>query len=141
VTAFEVLEHVEDWESLLQRIANSAQQFILLSFPTGQMRPFEKEVGHYRNFKRGEVESFLCRCGFQTCAVWYAGFPFFSPFYRDLCNVTHSVSSSFVAGTYGICKRLISQVLYSLFRFFLTKRRFGDQFCGLFVRTSILTER
>ena len=36
VTAFEVLEHVEDWQDVLGRMANASQQFILISFPLGR---------------------------------------------------------------------------------------------------------
>jgi len=64
VTSFEVLEHVEDWQALLQRMSDASRRYILLSFPTGKMRPFEKNVGHFRNFRRGEVEDFLAQIGF-----------------------------------------------------------------------------
>ena len=135
VSAFEVLEHVENWQDFLRRLSRSARQFIWLSFPTGRMRPFEKQSGHYRNFKHGEVEGFLSSCDFTTRIVFYAGFPFYSPFYRDLCNATYAVSKSFTAGGYGPGKILISHLFYYLFRFCSTKHRLGDQFCGLFVRT------
>lgn len=140
VTAFEVLEHVEEWETLLRRIVRSAQQFVLLSFPTGRMRPFEKTMGHYRNFKRGEVERFMSGCGFKVYAAWYAGFPFFSPLYRDACDFIQPGSPSLVTGTYGIQRRLLSRVIYCFFRFLSTRRRWGDQFCGLFARTSVGVE-
>jgi len=133
VTAFEVLEHVEDWRTLLGRITDSAQQFVLLSYPTGQMRPFEKDVGHYRNFKRGEVETFLLNHGFYTCLAWYAGFPFYSPIYRDMCNTLHSISRDFGAGSYNAWKKMLTHIFYILFRFLSTKRTLGDQFCGLFI--------
>jgi|ERR1043166_1419905 SAM-dependent methyltransferase len=135
VSAFEVLEHVEEWQDLLERISRSARRFIWLSFPTGRMRAFEKQLGHYRNFKPGEVESFLSRRGFTTVVSFYAGFPFFSPLYRDFCNITYKVSDSFTRGAYGTGKILMSNVIYWLFRFCSTKHRFGDQFCGVFFRT------
>lgn len=134
VSAFEVLEHVENWQDFLGRVSRSARQFIWLSFPTGRMRSFEKQLGHYRNFKHGEVENFLSLCGFTPRAVFYAGFPFFSPVYRDLCNATYAVSTEFTAGLYGPGKIFISRLLYYLFRFCSTKHRYGDQFCGLFIR-------
>jgi trans-aconitate methyltransferase len=136
VTCFEVLEHVEAWENLLQRIADSARQFVLLSFPTGRMRSYEKEVGHLRNFAAGEVEQFMARSGFERTRILYAGFPFYSPLYRELCNLTHAASNSFSTGTYGTQQKLASSILYPLFRYFSTRGRFGDQFCGLFHRAS-----
>lgn len=134
VTAFEVIEHIENWREFLGRIAGSAQAFVLLSFPTGRMRQFEKRIGHYRNFAPGEVEQFMSRCSFQTSTSFYAGFPFYSPLYRDFCNFTQSTSSSLVSGAYGFPRKAVSAIIYLFFRFLSTRRRCGDQFCGLFVR-------
>jgi|SRR5687768_11805885 len=134
VTAFEVLEHVEDWQDLLGRMAASARQFALLSFPLGRMRAFEVHVGHLRNFRRGEVEEFMGTRGFRPVQIFQAGFPFYSPLYREVCNLTNSGSNSFTTGTYGARQKIVAGILYSLFGFASTKRRFGDQFCGLFQR-------
>lgn len=134
VSAFEVLEHVEPWQDLLGRMAECANQHLLLSFPTGRMRPFEKAVGHFRNFKPGEVEEFLAGKGFEATRTFYAGFPFYSPIYRELCNITDAASNSFTTGSYGPRQKLVAQVFYSMFRFLSTRRRLGDQFCGLFAR-------
>ena len=134
VTAFEVLEHVENWQELLGRMAHAARKFVMLSFPLGRMRPFEAHVGHLRNFRRGEVEGFMHSRGFVPEQLFRAGFPFYSPLYREVCNLTDSASNSFTTGRYGVPQKIVAQVLYSLFRFASTKRHFGDQFCGLFRR-------
>ena len=133
VTCFEVLEHVEDWEALLQRISTASRRYVMLSFPTGRMRAFEPGVGHVRNFSRGEVEAFMQREGFAVRNVYYAGFPFYSPLYRDFCNLMDAGNSGFAAGRYDWRQRAVSAFLFGLFRFFSLKR-VGDQFCGLFER-------
>jgi SAM-dependent methyltransferase len=134
VTAFEVLEHVEDWRSFLGQMARAARKFILVSFPTGRMRPFEVHVGHFRNFKKGEVETFMRSQGFIPERIFYAGFPFFSPIYRELCNMTNSGSNRFTTGQYGWRQKAVASAFYLLFRHASTRTRFGDQFCGLFRR-------
>lgn len=134
VTAFEVLEHVDDWQDLLGRMARSSQKYLLLSFPTGRMRPFEKNVGHVRNFKKGEVESFLNRGGYKPVSIYYAGFPFYNPIYRELCQLTDSANNTFTQGTYGLAQKAVGLFFFVLFRFFSTRKNFGDQFCGLFER-------
>lgn len=139
VSAFEVLEHVENWQEFLGRIARAAQQFVLLSFPTGRMRSFERSMGHFRNFACGEVERFMSENGFEARVCHYAGFPFYSPLYRNLCDFTHPAAASFVSGNYGLQKKLLSSAIYGLFRFLSTQRRFGDQFCGLFARRGLTT--
>lgn len=135
VCCFEVLEHVEDWKAFLARLAGSARQHLLLSFPTGRMRPFEVNVGHMRNFAHGQVEDALAGLGFQPTRVSYAGFPFYSPLYREFCQLTNAGDDKLTRGKYGLARRFVSAVLYILFRYFSTRRRHGDQFVGLFSRT------
>jgi SAM-dependent methyltransferase len=134
LTAFEVLEHVVDWEEVLGRMTNAARQFVLLSFPLGRMRGFEVHVGHLRNFRRGQVEEFMRTRGFRPVQIFQAGFPFYSPLYREVCNLTNSGSNSFTTGRYGTSQKIVAGILYSLFGFASTRRNFGDQFCGLFQR-------
>jgi len=134
VTCFETLEHVEDWQGLLRRIAAASNRHVMLSFPVGRMRPCETSIGHLRNFRRGEVETFLATCSFRPASIFYAGFPFYSPLYRDVCNLAAGKSESFTQGKYGARQRFVASVLHALFRHASTRRRFGDQFCGLFAR-------
>jgi len=134
VTAFEVLEHVDDWQTLLGKMTDASRKYVLISLPTGRMRPFERNVGHVRNFKKGEVEEFLLKRGYKSVSTFYAGFPFYNPLYRELCNLTNSANNQFTQGEYGIAQKTIGWVFFVLFSFFSTRKRFGDQFCGLFER-------
>ncbi|MDD4004696.1 MAG: class I SAM-dependent methyltransferase [Elusimicrobiaceae bacterium] len=134
ITCFEVLEHVRDWRALLARMANASEKYLLLSFPTGKMRPFEVNVGHLRNFKKGEVETFLAGAGYEPVRVFYAGFPFYSPLYRDLCNLTNMANNSVSRGKFGRKQKLISAVGYFFFRHLSTRLSKGDRFAGLFRR-------
>lgn len=134
ITCFEVLEHVEEWQDLLQKMVHSSENYLLLSFPTGRMRPFEKNVGHLRNFKKGEVEAFLSEAGFRPYKISYAGFPFYSPCYRELCNLTNAADNSFTRGAYGFRQKFVSLIFYFCFTYLSTKERYGDQFIGLFER-------
>lgn len=136
VCCFEVLEHVDDWNDFLSRLATPGCRYLLLSFPTGRMRPFEVNIGHLRNFRRGEVEQALGSLGFRPRSIAYAGFPFYSPLYRDACQLTNAGDAEFTKGSYGPGRRVIAWVTYVLFRYFSTQRRGGDQFVGLFERTA-----
>jgi SAM-dependent methyltransferase len=136
VTAFEVLEHVEEWQDLLGRMADASKKYVLVSFPTGRMRPFERNVGHLRNFKKGEVEEFLATKGCKPVSVYYTGFPFYNPLYRELCQLTDSANNKFTQGKYGFAQKTIGWFFFVLFRFFSTRRRLGNQFCGLFERVA-----
>jgi SAM-dependent methyltransferase len=135
VTCFEVLEHVDDWQSLLHRICGAASYAVALSFPTGRMRPYEAHVGHVRNFRQGEVEAFMGEAGFAVARRFQAGFPFFSPIYRDLCNLVDAGSGDFSTGRFGVRQRIVAAILLTMFRRF-SLRSVGDQFCGVFVRAA-----
>jgi len=132
VCCFEVLEHVFDWRHFLAQLASASSRYLLLSFPTGRMRPFEANVGHLRNYSKGEVEAELVRLGFRSLHTSYAGFPFYSPLYREFCQLTNAGDSSLTRGSYGLGLKATSYMLYILFRFASTRQRFGDQFVGLF---------
>lgn len=138
ICCFEVLEHVENWKQFLKKISDSSNKYIMLSFPTGRMRKFESNIGHLRNFKKGEVENQLHKLSFKPLIVYYAGFPFYSPVYREVCNITNAGDNPFTSGKYGIRQKLIATSLYILFILFSTKKKFGDKFCALFERETPL---
>ncbi len=141
VTCFEVLEHVEDWQALADRLARATSRYLLVSFPTGRMRDFEVNVGHLRNFRPGEFESFIERQGFRSVETYYAGFPFYSPLFRDVCNLTNSGGNTLTRGHYSFWTRRLGDLIFVSFRFLSTRRRGGDQFCGLFERVEPAANR
>jgi SAM-dependent methyltransferase len=137
VTCFEVLEHVDDWQGLAHDLARATSRYLMVSFPTGRMRSFEVNVGHLRNFRVGEFESFMERHGFRTVAAYQAGFPFYSPIFRDLCDRTNGGNNALTTGRYSFWTRRLGDAIYAAFRWFSTRRRHGDQFCGLFERAAV----
>ncbi len=135
VSCFEVLEHVEDWETLLKKIAEVSNKYVLISVPAGRMREYEIYVGHLRNFQRGEIENFLNALGFKTIKTYYAGFPFYSPLGRDWLNKNFKHYDESISGTFSTKQKIFHSILYILFRFFCFKN-IGDQFVGLFEKTN-----
>lgn len=135
VTCFEVLEHVEDWRAMTREMARLSSKYLLVSFPAGRMRPFERNVGHLRNFRRGQFERYVATIGLEAVCVFYAGFPFYSPLFRDACNLINSGGNSLTIGKYSWWQKRTGDVLYFFFRHLSLKRR-GAQFCGLFCKTA-----
>ena len=139
ITLFELLEHIEDWKRMLSGLLNTyAPEYVIISSPVGRMRDYEKNVGHYRNFKRGEIEYFMKKQGYAALDCYYAGFPFWSPICRDLLNIFKknavNVQESNGKGMSGMDKA-VSVILYYLFRYCSCLRK-GDQFIGVFKVTS-----
>lgn len=136
ITAFDFLEHIDDWKGLVKGLIATNNRFFMISAPVGRMRPYEVNIGHYRNFKRNEIEEFMESQGYKTIKTYYAGFPFYSPILRNLTNrfyknyaETPQVEMSFVG-------RRMHDVWYFLFRFCSSKRK-GDNFVGLFEKLNL----
>jgi SAM-dependent methyltransferase len=140
VTCMEVLEHVDDWQAFLAQLVAATGRDVMLSFPTGRMRPFEVNVGHVRNLQPGEIERALAALGFAPVHTVYAGFPFYSPIYREICQLTDAGASGFSRGRYGWSQHLVARLFYFLFRYCSSRRRHGDQFVGLFRRVAAAGE-
>jgi hypothetical protein len=86
------------------------------------MRPFETEMGHVRNYGYGELAGKLQGEGFRVRKRVEWGFPFYSPLYRNLLNLTGGRGGT---GKFGPGRKLISLLLYGLFR--LNSSRRGDE--------------
>lgn len=135
ITLFELLEHIEDWEKMLSGLLDKYNpQYVIISSPIGKMRDYEKNVGHFRNYKRGEIEKFMKGQGYMILDCCYAGFPFWSPICRDLLNVFRknavNVQESTEKGM-SVFDKAAAIVLYFLFRYGSSIRN-GDQFVGIF---------
>lgn len=137
----EVLEHVEDWKSLVDQFAANSKKYILLSFPVGKMRKYEVGEGHLRNFKRDEMEEYLSKHHFKPLKIFYAGFPFYSPIGRDLANIKWLFKfydkEIRRVNKPTLITKIYSSVFYILFRYCSTKKHNGDQFIGLFYKNKI----
>lgn len=138
VTAFELLEHIKNWKQVAKALCQASNRYIMVSSPVGRMREYEIMHGHYRNFKRGELESFFNSNGFRTVKTYYAGFPFWSPITRDLLNLMPGDSRK-AQENLSTLGKISSLILYYLFRYCSLKSK-GDQFIGLFEKKEIQGE-
>ena len=136
VSALEVLEHIEDWQTLLSKMTNICNRYILLTFPTGRMRDYEKNIGHLRNFKRGEVEEFLFNKGFKAIKTFYSGFPLYTPLARDYIDKHYDSFMNSIDTKFTKSQELFHHIVYLSFRFFCFKN-IGDKFTGLFEKVNI----
>ncbi|EKD41732.1 MAG: methyltransferase [uncultured bacterium] len=124
VVSLDVLEHVPQDLAMLKNIykMTKTRGHVLLMTLQGKMRKFETQIGHVRNYQKGQLESMALECGFQVERKIEWGFPFFSPLYRNILD-TGSVNQM-TYGKPGLFKQLASVMLYYLF--FLNSRKRGD---------------
>ncbi len=113
IICFDVLEHIENDLIALQNIYRMANNHIIISTLEGRIRRFEKEIGHVRRYKKGELEDKLNRSGFKILKKINWGFPLYSPCYLDLLNIKSVNNKSY--GRYSRSKILLCNILYYMF--------------------------
>jgi hypothetical protein len=116
-----VLEHLPDDTRALENMRAMARRWLVLTTIAGDFeryRPWEEQMGHVRNYGRGELESKVEAAGFSVERAVYWGFPFYSPLARRLQNGMRSQPS------YGLGSRIAAEVLHAAY--FLNSRRRGD---------------
>jgi SAM-dependent methyltransferase len=123
VTCIDVLEHVDDDIGMLRGMAAASRQFVLCGTIQGTMRAGEHEIGHVRNYRRGELREKVVAAGLTPIRVIEWGFPFYSPLFRGLLATSRTESLSY--GRYGAARRLLCHGLYALYLMNSWKR--GDK--------------
>jgi len=123
VVCSEVLEHIPDDMAALGNLAHMTGKYLIVSTVQGRMRRFEaEEVGHVRNYAPGELVQKIEQSGFRSIRVVEWGFPFYSPLYRNVLELTGSRGTT---REFGPVRKVISNAIYCLFMLNSSKR--GDE--------------
>lgn len=123
VICSEVLEHLVDDEAAIRNLRRLTGGHLVVTTVQGRMRGFEAgAVGHVRNYARGELASKLRAAGFEIVRSVDWGFPFYSPLYRDLLQMTGARGTT---GEFGAGRRALATALYYLFH--LNLPAWGDE--------------
>jgi len=121
-----VMEHLQDDAAALRNLRAMTSRYLLIVTIGGDFeryRPWEAQMGHVRNYSRGELEAKLAAAEFELVHMTYWGFPFYSPIVRTFQNrmtATHELSRS---------SRLMARLLYPVF--FLNSNSRGDLLIAL----------
>lgn len=128
VVSADVVEHIPDDTAAIRNMAamTAPGGRLVISTLQGRMRAFEKQVGHVRNYERGELEQKIRAAGLKIERVVQWGWPFYSPLYRDLLD---GVNNKGTMGRFGVIRKTICHILYGLF--LLNRSTKGDY---IFVR-------
>lgn len=123
VICSEVLEHIVEDVEAIRNLEKMTGGHLIVTTIQGRMRSFEVgEVGHVRNYARGELVEKLRGAGFEIVRAIDWGFPFFSPLYRNYLELTGSKGTT---GEFGRGRRLLASAIYALFH--LNLPVWGDQ--------------
>ena len=107
----EVLEHLADDLEALRNMTAFCRHLIL-TLPGGHLDETARRVGHLRHYSRASAEDLARQAGLEVLYTRQWGFPLAYPFYRRVLNRS---GYSTLTGGYSLSKRLLCQVLYSLF--------------------------
>ena len=116
-----VLEHLPDDEAALRNMLEMTDGHLVAATIAGNFeryRDWERQMGHVRNYARGELEGKLERAGFTVERTVYWGFPFYSPITRRLQNGRRSQAE------FGLVDRLAASLMYAAY--WLNSSRRGD---------------
>jgi SAM-dependent methyltransferase len=116
-----VMEHVGDDVAALRNLRSMTSRHLLLTTLGGDFdryAPWERQMGHVRNYSGGELEHKLWKAEFEIDQAVYWGVPFYSPIARTLQNRMTATSELPTRA------RLIARILYLVF--FLNSSRRGD---------------
>jgi 2-polyprenyl-3-methyl-5-hydroxy-6-metoxy-1,4-benzoquinol methylase len=118
----DVLEHLEEDVAAIKHIYEVTNGYALFSTVQGRMREFEKQIGHLRNYKRGQLQKMLCSVGFKVEKIIEWGFPLYSPLYRDFLD--SGSAEELTHGNYGPIRKALCRLLYGVF--LLNSHKHGD---------------
>ena len=117
-----VLEHLPDDRAALRNMRGMCGRDLVLTTIAGDFdryRAWDEQMGHVRNYRRGELEGKVTEAGFEVQRSIYWGFPFYSPLARLLQNRVRSTAE------HGAATGLASRIMYWLY--WLNSSRRGDR--------------
>lgn len=121
-----VLEHLPADEAALRNMRAMTGGHLLVTTIAGDFeryREWDEQMGHVRNYQRGELETKLQAAGFELVTAIYWGFPFYSPLARLAQNRMSAQP------TYGPIARATAAGLHALYH--ANSRRRGDLLIAL----------
>jgi SAM-dependent methyltransferase len=116
-----VLEHLRDDRAALRNLRSMCREHLLVTTIAGDFeryRAWDEQMGHVRNYRRGELEEKLAEAGFRVREAVYWGWPLYTPLARTLQNRMSSEPS------YGRSTRALAWTLHKLY--YLNSSRRGD---------------
>jgi SAM-dependent methyltransferase len=117
VVSMEVVEHCDVHAEAINRLAQMADKWLLITVPCGHVFEIDRRVGHIKHPSAAEVSIALERAGFEIVKLERWGFHFFN-LYKWLINMNaDKMCNSFLSlEKYNWKQKLLATVTYFSFR-------------------------
>lgn len=136
VTAFGILEHIEDWEGFIKDLTilggGLGPKYILIYTNTGKMHKNEVYVGHVRNFKKGEIEQYFRKIGWNVADVSYGGFPLYDLIFKRIQYHNAEKYLETISRKLNKRDKILHNILFFLLRFCCLQNKKGAELIALF---------
>lgn len=78
VLCCEVIEHVKNWEQAVTVLSGLVQDggYVIITTQAGKMFAHHKTLGHFKHYKKEEIEKELEKNGITVTESFYSGWPF-----------------------------------------------------------------
>lgn len=133
VICMEVLEHLPDLPTALKNISSMLRTsgILILSVPSGPVRPIDKMMGHVQHFSDARV---FAQHGLALLHQRRWGFPFFN-LYKTAINIRpEKMNSMFAEQSYSPWQKSAAALVYLLF--FLNINCGGEQLFAVLRKTA-----
>lgn len=116
VVCSETLEHIAEWPSALEHLVAMTERYLLITVPTGKVRPVDRLMGHTQHFYPNDFVPPLEKMGLEIVKVRTWGFPVHSLYRVLVSKMADRIYDSFASGKeYSRGQRAFSEVLNVLF--------------------------
>lgn len=111
----QVLEHIEDDRTAMRHLVEMCRGTLIITVPGGKFNSTSRVVGHFRHYKRHDLERLARDAGVEVLSVREWGFPFHSLYKLTLGALSEDAQRSVGFGRYGLGKRLLTHLIYLLY--------------------------
>ena len=115
VICSEVLEHTVDDRAAFENLARMSSRYLMITVPTGPIRPLEAGFGHLRHYTLAQLESMTHAVGFRVVRASAWGFPFMSAFKVASNLRPQATMDGFGAGEWSVPQKVVGATLTGLF--------------------------
>jgi SAM-dependent methyltransferase len=117
VVCSETLEHIAEWRLAVDNLVAMTRRGLLITVPSGVIRPVDKLVGHHQHFAGPELVRELEQRGLSVRLMRFWGFPMHSLYRVAVDKVgSDALYESFAEGKpFSRSQKLLSDVLYTAF--------------------------